>query len=480
MGSEIGRHLFSTTDFKEFRHYLRKETLRLAEWFSDGTFDKENGSCGLELEGWLVDLDFMPCACNEQFLDRVTNPLIVPELSRYNFEINTSPHRPGGPMLSNMHKELEHIWAHCCSIASELDIHTMMIGILPTLRDHHLNLDNVSALERYRALNREIIRSRRNRPLKIHIEGKNDSIDLVHHDVMAEAATTSLQIHIQCSPDEGVRHYNASHILSAPMAAVAANAPVLFGRKLWMETRIPLFEQAVSVPSFTDKHGRTVSRVTFGRDYARRSLLELFLENLDGFDILLPVVSDNDISNMDHLRLHNGTIWRWNRPLVGMDHNGKPHLRIEHRVPSAGPTIPDCIANIAFYYGSLLFCLAEDQPLESLIPFDVCRENFYLAARYGLDAVITWSGGKKVNLQRFILDTLLPGARTALIRAEFDRHDVEHYLDGIIRPRVYEKQTGADWQNLFLDNHGSDTRELALHYHEYQNQQIPVHRWSTR
>jgi len=166
---------------------------------------------------------------------------------------------------------------------------------------------------------------------------------------MLEAAATSLQIHCQVNAEEAARHYNLSQILSAPMAAVAANSPYLFGKDLWDETRIPTFEQSVSVASFPDCSGQTIGRVSFGTGYARKSILEPFLENLDGFPILLPMVLDDDPSWLSHLRLQNGTIWRWTRPLIGLTKDGRPHIRLEHRVPSAGPSIADIVANIAFF-----------------------------------------------------------------------------------------------------------------------------------
>ncbi len=477
MGSEIRRASFSQTDFREFREHLRKETLLLAEWFASESFDAQSGMCGFELEGWLVDNSFHPAARNEAFLEQVNHHLVVPELSRYNFEINSTPHPPGGDMLGRMHSELDSIWKHCSTAAESIGIRPMMIGILPTIDDSQLCLSNVSPLQRYAALNREILRTRQKKPLHIHIEGARDTLDVVHHDVMAEAATTSLQIHIQTTPDQAVRHYNIAHLLSAPMVAATANSPFLFGKELWSETRIPLFEQAVSIPSFTDRHGNIISRVTFGRDYARHSLLEVFLENLDAFPVLLPVVFDEDPGWMNHVRLHNGTIWRWNRPLIGMNEKGCPHLRIEHRVPSAGPTIPDTIANIAFFYGSMLFLLSEEQALSQRPGFEDIRHNFYQAARYGLDATVRWFDGSSMTVQELITDMLLPGAKNALVKAGFNPVDIRLYLDDIIKPRVTEKKTGSHWQRAFIQHHGPDFFALTEHYHACLNQQKPVHEW---
>ena len=260
-----------------------------------------------------MDKNYQPAPLNEAFLENVADPFVVPELSKFNFEINSTPHCIEGNILSHLEAELSLNWKKCAAHAEDLDANILAIGILPTIQDEMLTLENMSSLKRYVGLNRQVIRLRKGKPLELKIEGK-DFLNIQHHDVMLEAAATSLQIHCQVNTDEAVRHYNLSQILSAPMVAVAANSPYLFGKDLWDETRIPTFEQSVSVASFPDCHGQTIGRVTFGTGYARQSILEPFLENLDGFPVLLPMVLDDDPSWLSHLRLQNGTIWRWTRP----------------------------------------------------------------------------------------------------------------------------------------------------------------------
>jgi len=293
MGSEIAKTEFSEEDFREFRQNLRQETRILMEWFSSDVFEKNQEMCGFELEGWIVDRHCAPAPRNEEFLRRVNNPLVVPELSKYNFELNITPHPLDRNLPAFLNGELQKLWQICTVNAREMGCNILMTGILPTLQDRMLTLRNISPLQRFHALNREILRLRSSNPLKIHIEGTKDTLEIVHHDVMAEAATTSLQIHFQVPPGKAAAFYNIAHVLSAPMVALTANSPFLFGRELWDETRIPLFEQAVKSPAFVDLSGRMVSRVTFGRDYVRNSLKEVFLENLDGFPVLLPVTFDD-------------------------------------------------------------------------------------------------------------------------------------------------------------------------------------------
>jgi len=294
---------------------------------------------------------------------------------------------------------------------------------------------------------------------------------------MAEAATTSLQIHLQVSPETAARHYNIAQILSAPMVALTANSPFLFAKELWDETRIPLFEQAVNIPSFCDKSGRIISRVTFGSGYVRNSLKELFLENLDGFPILLPETFEEDFNWLNHLRLHNGTIWRWNRPLIGLNDSGTPHLRIEHRVPSAGPSIPDTVANILFFYGTMFHLIEQNNPIEQEISFEDARNNFYLAAKKGLDTQIVWRKGKHIPIREILLHELLPGAIRCLKRKGIDQKQIEYTLDEIVRQRVKTGRTGAFWQKAYINRHGPRFQEMTHTYHENQNQQKPVHTW---
>ncbi len=477
MGINIKRELFSETDFRQFRKNLRKETRILMEWFSSDAFDEKADICGFELEGWLVNRSSEPEPRNEEFIKRIRSTLVVEELSKYNFEINTTPHPFNAGLPSHLFDELAATWSTCLSEAAAMECMVLMIGILPTIEDRMLTLDNMSPLQRYAALNREILRLRKKKPLNIHIEGRKDVLDITHHDVMAEAATTSLQIHLQVSPSRAARHYNNAHILSAPMVAVTANAPFLFGKELWEETRIPLFEQAVRLPSFTDKTGRIISRVTFGTGYVRNSLMEVFLENLDGFPVLLPESFDRDLDRLNHLRLHNGTIWRWNRPLVGVNESGTPHLRIEHRVPSAGPSIPDVIANILFFFGAMHYLI--EVTTEEIISFDDARNNFYMAARGGLDAQIVWKKGKRSTVRDILLEELLPGARRSLIKKGIEPDEAEHYLDDILCQRTATGRTGAAWQKAFIRQHGPIFREMTEAYQENQNQQTPVHTWRT-
>ncbi|MGB2970882.1 MAG: glutamate--cysteine ligase, partial [Candidatus Competibacter sp.] len=337
MGQGIARSQFNPRDFQRFQARLREETAQLADWFRAGRFAPTSGVGGFEIEAWLVDRQGRPAPFNQRFLERLADPLVVPELSVFNIELNTPPLPLRGPALRQMHASLECLWQRCQHVAAGLASTVMLIGIPPTLQADDLTLDHMSDQERFRAINAQILARRRGRPMELTIHGI-DTLQLTHPDVMLEAATTSFQTHLQVAAADGPAFFNAALAVTAPMVAVAANSPLLFGKRLWQETRIPLVEQGVALAGGEASDDPSHPRVSFGSGYVKESLLALFDENLRHYPALLPVdLSAEPLENLPHLRLHNGTIWRWNRPLLGFEADGTPHLRIEHRVMPAGP-----------------------------------------------------------------------------------------------------------------------------------------------
>ena len=476
MGQEISRSTFTRQDFRRFRARLRQETATLSDWFDTNRFAPGGSVAGFEIEAWLVDRQGQPAPLNRTFLERLADPLVVPELSVFNIELNTPPLPLCGDVLRRMHANLENLWQRCQQVAAELDAMVLLIGILPTLRITDLTPDHMSSQQRYRAINDQILRRRRGQPMKLAIHGV-ETLRLAHPDVMLEAATTSFQMHLQVTPPEAAAFFNAALALSAPMVAVAANSPLLFGKALWQETRIPLFEQGVALAGGVRSNDPNYWRVTFGSGYIQKSLLELFVENQAHYPPLLPVeLSAEPAEQLPHLRLHNGTIWRWNRPLLGFEADGTPHLRIEHRVMPAGPSIPDTIANAALYYGLAHSLAGMTPPLETVLDFAQGRANFYAAARDGLQAEVVWLNGRRSSLQRLLLEELLPLARRGLQTLAIDPTDIAAYLD-IIAVRVESGLTGANWQRRFLARHGPDLSALTLAYMERQRSGKPVGEW---
>ncbi|BAU49466.1 glutamate--cysteine ligase [Sulfurifustis variabilis] len=472
MGEEIATHSFTRADFDRYHARLVRETALLGEWLGRGRFPPCRPVGGYEVETCLVDARGRPAPVNDRFLARVGREDIVPELARFNVEINTPPRLLEGQALRRMEDDLRETWKHCSAVAREIDAEMLMIGILPTLTEDDLTLANMSRQERYRALNEQVFRLRHGRPIALDIEGE-EHLRTRHRDVMLESAATSFQIHVQVSPGRAAHLYNLAVVLSAPMVAVSANSPYLFGRDLWDETRIPLFEQSVEVADGR----RAAARVTLGRDYVHGSLIECFEENVQDYAVLLPVLKDEAPDRFVHVRLHNGTIWRWNRPLVGFDAEGRPHLRIEHRVVPAGPSIADTIANAALFFGLIEGLRGREPPLYAAIPFADARANFYAAARHGLRAEVSWAGGRKAPLRALLREELLPRAREGLAALGLAAADIEDYL-GVIEARLATGRNGAAWQRAFVACHGRDMQALTLAYLERQRSGAPVHEWA--
>ncbi len=471
MGQDIISSQFTDQDYERFTERLRAETALLGEWLAEGRFATSAPTGGFELEVWLVGRDMGPAGRVEALLERLSDPLVVPELATFNAEINGTAVVLRGDALSQLAVELTATLGRCGAAAAGLETRLALIGILPTVAPRHLTVSHMTPRARYRALNDRILALRHERPLTLDIQGR-DRLTLEWQDVMLEAAATSFQVHLKVAPEHAARVYNASKILSAPMVAIGANSPFLFGRDLWNETRVPLFEQAVSVggPILQE-------RVSFGFRYAERSIMETFQANLDRYPVLMPQLLDEPPGHLAHLRLHNGTIWRWNRPLIGFDDSGRPHLRIEHRVLPSGPTVSDCIANAALYFGAVSDLSREPEPPEQRLPFLLARTGFYTCAREGLDAEIQWLDGRLHPVRDILSGDLLPRARRGLGALGVDRAEIDHWI-GILEQRLALGRTGARWQRVWVERHGPDMPGLVAAYLERQRDGRPVHEWT--
>ena len=473
MGQEIEAAHFHHSDFVRFSDLLKRETALLHDWFATRHFSRRKAIGGLELEGWLISPDGLPQPANEAFLERAADPDVVAELSKFNFELNVEPQALSGNGLRLFEEELTATWLKCQNVAASLDLDVVSIGILPSLKDQDLCPANMSKLQRYRALNEQLLRLRKGIPIHLEIVG-HEHISSVHRDVMLEAGTTSFQIHLQVPQSLAARYWNAATILSAPLVAISANSPFLFGHHVWEETRIPLFEQSLA----TDSPER---RVTLGSRFVG-SIEEIFIENRDHYPVILPTDLHQPEHRMAHVRLHNGAVWRWNRPLIGFDDDGTPHLRIEHRPMAAGPTVVDMIANMAFYYGLVEWLVMEPHAPELRLLFASAKQNFYEAARLGLGASIDWYDGKRWNLTRLIQNVLLDQARKGLRALKIDSSLADRYL-AIVEERVASGRTGAAFQSAFAERHraadGSrDLPALVRAYLDRQRSGQPVHTWT--
>jgi hypothetical protein len=472
MGKEIDHSSYAPQQFTVFADRLARETALLERMLLEQRLDDAHHVAGFELEAWIVDRNFFPLPINDAFLERLGSPLVVPELSRFNVELNGEPQPLAGRGLLRMEDEFTGTWRQCLRVAHELDATLVIIGILPTLRNADLCPENMSSRNRYHALNAQVLALRDGRPVHLSIHGR-EQIDLRHGDVMLEAAATSFQVHLQCPASRYARYYNASLLLSAATVAVAANSPYLFNTDLWEETRIPVFEQAVDT---SVARGPETRRVSFGGGYLLGSPISLFRDNVMHYPVLLPELSDAEPERLRHLRLHNGTIWRWNRPLVGFDAAGLPHLRVEHRPMAAGPSVIDMMANAALYHGAVHALATRAEPPESLLPFGTARDNFYNAAREGLRAHTVWLDGRARPLRDVLRDEILPMAADGLAQLGVDAEARDRYLD-TVAARVRTGQNGAAWQRAHVEKYGRDFMRLTADYLDRQRSGRPVHEW---
>ncbi len=475
MGQEINRTRFSEADLEQFSTRLAEETAALRSLAKAGGFRDARYVAGFELEAWLLDHAGCPNPVNALYLRALNDPLVVPELSRFNVELNAPPVEMGAGVLAAMEESLLTTWDNCQHVAHGMDAVLAMIGILPTIRDEDLCLANMSAMNRFDVLNAQVLQQRNGAPIRIDIEGA-DPLHLIRPDVMLEAATTSFQLHLQVPFNRAGRYYNASLISCAPLLAAAVNSPLLFGHRLWQETRVPLFEQSVELGGYNGLAEASVRRVTFGRDYVARSPLELFEENLEHYPVLLPMPQAEPPARFSHLRLHNGAIWRWVRPLIGFDAAGQAHVRLEQRVLPSGPTVLDMVANAALYFGLVHALARQPHAAESALPFAVARGNFYAAARHGLQAGLTWLDGQRLSAHDLILDIGLPLARQGLREFGLPDAEIEHYL-GVVEARVRSGQTGSAWQLQRLAQVGGDVHRMMDDYLDNQRSGAPVHEW---
>ena len=381
---------------------------------------------GAEQEMFLVDENFRPAPVSVEVLKDANDPRLTTEIARFNLEANLTPLDLSGNCFSQMESELNEVIGKARASANHFGAEVLLAGILPTLKKSDLTLDNLTPAPRYQQLNDSVIRLRGG-PFSIHIKGL-DEINFTHDNIMVESCNTSFQIHFQVSPKEFAPLYNLAQAITAPVLAAAVNSPLLFGHRLWQETRLALFQHSTDARSVSQQGRSHPTRVSFGDRWLSKSVLELFQEQIARFRLImineigenpLSVLARGEIPQLNALRMHNGTIWPWNRACYGVT-NGIAHLRIENRALPSGPTVLDEIANTAFFVGLMLSLTEEYGEVAKLMPFDDAKANFFAAARHGLNAQFNWVDGKTHAASTLILDHLLPLANQGLKQANVD------------------------------------------------------------
>ncbi|WP_052664101.1 glutamate-cysteine ligase family protein [Nitriliruptor alkaliphilus] len=488
MGRDIDEVRFTREDRQRYREKVKLDIEVLRRMLESGAFERGRKLIGIEVEFHVVDNDGEPAMINDQLLRKLENPDFQTELAQFNIEFNVAPHKLSGTVFREIEEELETSQRYAQTQARELDAQVATIGILPTLSGLHTTIQNLSANPRYHLLNEQILEAR-GEDLLVEIEG-TERLELSTSSIMMEAAATSVQLHLQVSPEGFGRTWNAAQAISAAQVAVGANSPFLFGKELWRETRIALFQQTIDTRTEELTAQGVRPRVWFGERWID-DVMDLFDENVRYFNALLPLIEDEDpvavldgggVPHLPELQLHNGTVYRWNRPIYDVA-RGKPHLRVENRVLPAGPTVVDTVANAALYYGLVRELAGSDEPIERQLSFTAARDNFFTAACDGIEAELFWPSTGNVPASELVLRTLLPLAHSGLDAWLVDRRDRDHYL-GVIEQRCLKRQTGAGWQvrtfRAFRDR-GLERREALTEmtrlYLEGMHSNEPVHTW---
>ena len=486
LDADTGR---DSAEIRAFTKAVLRDLKALERMLSEDMIESGVRRFGVEQEFFLVDRGWRPATVALDVLEHLPADTFTTELALFNLEANLQPKLLTGRCFSAMEVEIEERIAEARAAAQREGADIVLCGILPTLGKSDLSMDSITPMPRYYALNDALNRIRGESSYRLRIEG-TDEIFVEHDSVMVEACNTSYQVHLQVSAEEFPSFYNVAQLVTPPVLAACVNSPLLFGKRLWSETRIALFEQSMDTRSATPHLRQTSTRVRFGERWVNKSVTELFEDDIARFRVLLTgevtedpfeVLGRGDVPRLPALQLHNGTVYRWNRPCYGIS-EGKPHLRIECRVLPSGPTIMDEVANAAFWIGLVLGGAREYGDVASRVDFDYAKANFVAASRRGLDAGFHWLTGETVSARDLLLGELLPLSRSGLEELGIEEAEIDRYL-GIVQGRIESGMTGAMWQLKSLRSmtgKGSDAERMtALTSGMAHRQQDPrpAHTW---
>ena len=489
MGENVNRIEMTDESVRRFTRALLNDIKALEYMLDHNMMETGVERIGAEQELCLLNEDCEPALLNMEILKDVNDPCVVTEYARFNLEINLDPQPFSGKCFRDMENQLREKLTLISDTAAKHNANIALVGILPTLRQRDLVDENMTPLPRYQMLNENLVRMRGGKPFRLSINGA-DELLTKHQSSLLESCNTSFQMHLQVSPDEFVEKYNFAQLINAPLLAACSNSALLFGKRLWKETRIALFQQSID----TRRHFQSIRehspRVTFGKSWLQKNVVEIFKDNLARYRLImhadieedsLEVIKAGGIPKLKALCLFNGTIYPWNRACYGIS-NGKPHLRIENRILPSGPTVVDEMANTAFWLGLMKGMPDEYKNLKDTMNFDVAIFNFYKAAKMGLDSRFTWLNQRVYSSGDLILSEMIPMAREGLKNANIDSADIDNYL-GIIKERVSLRHTGSLWMfesftNLLREGTRSEAAAALTNCMvRLQKEGKPVHLW---
>lgn len=492
----MGRQTYKTAKSKHhFVKCLLKDVEALEYMLANDWFESDITRIGAEQEIVLVDKSsFRPSTLGPQVLKKTKDKKwLVGELAKFNLELNLDPQVFEKDCLRLMEKELTTNLSVLRGYLDEYDIDYVLTGILPTLHKYHLDLKNLTPKQRYRDLMDAIRSQLMANSFELRLVGIDEL--LVRHDsALLEACNTSFQVHLQVAPNDFVDYYNYSLALTAPCISMAANSPIVFGKRLWHETRIALFQQAIDTRRTLDHMRQLSPRVILGETWLEKDVSQLFKDDIARFKVLLhadmgedslDMIKKNKVPKLKSLQLHNSTIYRWNRPCYGISDTGKPHLRIENRVLPSGPSVLDEMSNTAFWLGAMKGIANHYPDIRNFMSFADVRDNFGKAARFGIDTKFTWTNDQKITVKDLMLKELIPMSREGLQHMNVNPEDIDKYL-GVIEDRMKSHMNGARWMLRSYTKLKEETASIdeALTYltaliHKYQNiENHPVHEWS--
>ena len=487
MGNLKVTKLSSKKEKASYIYQLIKDIEALDIMINEGLIEKSPIRIGAEQEFCLVNNEFLPKNNSLDILHDIKDKHFTTEIGNYNLEINLNPLELKSDCFSKLHQQLSNLLKKAKTAAQKRDTKILLTGILPTLSLKHIKEENMTPIQRYYALN-EAIKESRKQDFYIHIKGV-DEVNLLQDSVMLEGCNTSFQMHLQIHPDEFMESYNWAQAISGPILSACTNSPLLFGKELWSETRIALFTQSVDTRANSFLLNQKQSRVSFGNDWSTGTITDIFRDNVSRFRSLVTseftkdsveMLKNNKIPKLRALCLHNGTVYRWNRPCYGVK-EGIPHLRIENRYIPSGPTVKDEIANLMFWVGVMKGRTKQYDNIENEVDFKDVKSNFFSAARYGMATQFYWNG-KYVSSQKLVLDELLPMAYSGLYSVGISPKDAEYYLK-IVENRV-KSHNGSEWirksyRNLLKSKKPLNALQtLTSNIYKKQETGFPVSTWN--
>jgi len=492
MGEQKVSLLQDEAQMQNFVRLLLNDVRALEYMLENDWFETGITRIGAEQEMAMVHSKTLKPACIAvEALEKMKKwDWVETELARFNLETNLTPREFKGKCLSLLEKENSDKLNKIQKTLNKMGADLILTGILPTLNKDDLDFHNLTPKKRYFALMESMKQQLIGNNFELRLTGIDEL--LVRHDSpLLEAVNTSFQIHLQVEPKDFVKMYNIAQTLAAPILAISANSPIVFGRRLWHESRIAMFQQAIDTRTTHDHMRERYPRVSFGNGWLQDSVLNIHREDIARFRVLISsdveeeafdMIAKGKTPKLRALQVHNSTVYRWNRPCYGISPNGKPHLRIENRVVPAGPTVLDEVANTAFWLGMMIGMGDKYDDIRKVISWADVRDNFGKAARFGIDSSFTWFKDKKISAPDLVLKELLPIARAGLKKMKVDGRDINRYL-GVIEERAKAHMNGARWQlRAFTKLKEETTRDEALtvltnSIIKNQTSGLPGHKW---